>query len=131
MIQLSSPIAQIKAIHSSSEAAKAKSDDACGLEPVVYLAKDAKVMLTGNIWQKTGLCNGAIGTIQGILYAEGQKPPDLPIVVTVNFTQYTGPPFLTSKPNCVPIVPLTFQWHNGSTQLSRQTITIKLRYHHT
>ena len=128
LTQLSSPTAQIKAIDSSSEAAKAKSDDAGGLEPVVYLAKDAKVMLTCNIWQQSGLCNGAIGTIYDILYAEGQKTPDLPIAVTVNFTQYTGPPFLTSKPNCVLIVPLTFQWHNGLTQLSRQQLPLRLSY---
>jgi len=115
-------------VHSSSGAAKAKSDDAGGSEPVAYLAKDEKVMLTCNIWQQTGLCNEAIGTVHDILYAEGQKPPDLPITVIVNFPLYSGPPFQTSKPNCVPIVPLTLQWHNGSTQLSRQQLPLRLSY---
>lgn len=123
------PTAQIAVIiHSSSEAAKAKPDDAGGLEAVIHLAKAAKVMLTCNLWQQSGLCNGAIGTVNEILYAEGQRPPNLPIAVTVNFTEYTGPPFLPSKPKCIPIAPLTLQWHNGSTQLSRQQLPLRLSY---
>jgi ATP-dependent exoDNAse (exonuclease V) alpha subunit len=128
LTQLPAPTARIAAIHSSSEAAKAKQDDAGGLEAVVHLAKGAKVMLTSNLWQQTGLCNGAIGVIDEILYAEGQKPPNLPIAVTVNFPEYTGPPFMASKPKCIPIAPLTFQWHNGSTQLSRQQLPLRLSY---
>lgn len=32
-----------------------------GLEPVVFLAKTAKVMLTMNLWSHVGLCDGATG----------------------------------------------------------------------
>lgn len=46
---LHKPIARINAIHSHTAAASAKSDEAGGLEPVVFLAEGAKVMLTCNL----------------------------------------------------------------------------------
>ena len=39
-----------------------------GLEPVVFLAKCARVMLTMNLWSSVGLCNGATGTVVDIIY---------------------------------------------------------------
>lgn len=45
-------------------------DDMGGLEPVIYLSKGAKVMLTMNLWTDVGLCNGAIGTVLDFVYAE-------------------------------------------------------------
>ena len=62
------PIARIDAIPS---AASAKSDDAGGLYPVVFLTVGAQVMLTANLWQEVGLCNGAAGTVYQILYQDG------------------------------------------------------------
>ena len=119
----------INALHSSATAAAAKSDDAGGLEPVLFLAEKAKVMLTSNLWQQVGLCNGAMGTIEHILYTNGQHPPNLPLAVLVNFNHYSGPQFLPTKPKCIPIPPIIFQWHNagaaGHTTLSRQQL-IKL-----
>ena len=60
--KLSTPIVSIKAVHSCSAAASAKSDNVGGLEAALLLAEGAKVMLTCNLWQQTGLCNGATGT---------------------------------------------------------------------
>ena len=40
----------INAFHSSGLAKKVFSDDMSGLEPVVFLEKGAKVMLTMNLW---------------------------------------------------------------------------------
>lgn len=122
--QLPSPRAQIGAIHSCSTAASAKSNDAGGLEPTVHLAEGAKVMLTSNLWQQTGLCNGAV---DAILYAEGHRPPHLPIAVIVNFKDYAGPPFL-AEPKCIPIPPRVFEWNNGSQRLSRQQLPLQLSY---
>ena len=83
-----------------------------------------------NQWQhrKVGLCNGATGIVESILYAEGHKPPALPIAVMVNFNEYTGPPFIPSKPKCIPIPPVTFEWQNGSYRLSRQQLPLRLSY---
>ena len=125
---LGSPIAKINAIHSCTAAAATTTDDAGGLEPVVFMATGAKVMLTSNLWQQVGLCNGTAGIIDSLLYAEGQKPPNLPIAVLVNFPDYAGPPFLINKPKCVPIPPVVFEWHNGSTTLSRQQLPLRLSY---
>lgn len=127
--QLSSPKACINAIHSCSSAASAKADDASGLEPTIHLATGAKVMLTRNIWQQAGLCNGATGTVESILYAEGHRPPNLPIAVLVTFSDYSGPPFLPAKPKCIPVTPFTFEWYNNhSKRLSRQQIPLRLSY---
>ena len=75
--QLGTPVAAIKAVHSSAAAAAAaaQSDEAGGLEPVVFLANGAKAMLTANLWPEVGLCNGAAGTVASILFAEGHHPP--------------------------------------------------------
>ena len=58
-----------------------------GLEPVVFLAKGAKVMLT------MSLCNGAKGTVVDFIFKDNHQPPDLPIAVMVNFDNYRGPAF--------------------------------------
>jgi ATP-dependent DNA helicase PIF1 len=53
---LNQPCARINARHDGgSDAAKAPVDEAGGLEPRVVLAKNAKVMITRNIWQSQGM----------------------------------------------------------------------------
>ena len=96
------PIATIKAVHSGHNASKGTSEDAGGLDPVVYLAHTARVMLIANLWVEVGLVNGALGTVVSICYQHG-GPPNLPIAVMVRFDHYTGPtlPDLT-----VPITPV-------------------------
>lgn len=127
--QLSSPKACINAIHSCSSAAAAKSDSAGGLEPTIHLATGAKVMLTANTWQQAGLCNGVTGIVDSILYAEGHKPPNLPIAVLVLFSDYLGPPFVPNKPKCIPVTPITFEWYDShSSRLSRQQLPLRLSY---
>ncbi len=78
-----------------------------GLEPVVFLAKGARVMLTMNLWSRIGLCNGATGTVVDIIYQNNHQPPDLPIAVIVGFENYRGPVFTENQPLCVPICPIT------------------------
>lgn len=58
-------------------------------------------MLTANLWQQVGLCNGAAGTVYQLLYQEGHAPPNQPIAV---FDDYSGPPFLTYKPKFVQLL---------------------------
>lgn len=123
-MKLGTPIAAINAIHSGVNAAAATPDDAGGLYPTVLIAEGAKVMLTANIWQQVGLCNGASGIVYKLMYQEGHSPPNLPIAVLVKFQHYTGPPFLPNHPKCVPIVPITFEWESKS----RQQLPLQLRY---
>ena len=96
-------VATIKAVHSGSNASKGSADDAGDLQPVVCLAKSARVMLSSNLWVDMGLVNGAMGTIQAICYKTGQAPPSLPVAVTVLFDHYSGP---TLSDGTVPITPL-------------------------
>lgn len=78
-----------------------------GLEPVIFIAKGAQVMLTINLWTDVGLCNGATGIVLDFIYANNQQPPDLPIAVIVKFSDYTGPSISSTIPGCVPIYPIT------------------------
>ena len=125
---LHTPVARLNGIHSDSGASSANPDDAGGLHPVIFLANQARVMLTANIWQEVGLCNGAAGTVHQLLYQANHKPPDLPIAVLVNFDNYAGPPFLSSHPNCMPIPPLSFEWESNGRRLSRQQVPLQLCY---
>ena len=43
------PVAAIEAIHSGPHASKIPASDAGGLEPIIYLAHGARVMLTANL----------------------------------------------------------------------------------
>ena len=126
--KLGSPIAQINAIHSCAAATSAKSDNAGGLEPVIFMAKGSRVMLTSNLWQQVGLCNGTRGLIEDLLYTHGHKPPNLPIAILVNFPDYSDPPFIQSKPKCIPVPPIVFEWHNSLKTLSQQQIPLLLSY---
>ena len=80
---LQHPIACVNARHSSDLAKKASPDEMAGLEPCIFLAKGAHVMLTLNLWTAVGLCNGATGTGIDFIYADNQQPPDLPEAVIV------------------------------------------------
>ena len=126
--ELGTPIVQINALHSGSQAASASPDDAGGLQPILFLARMSRVMLTMNIWQQVGLCNGAAGTVSEILYKTDTKPPDLPLAILVDFDTYTGPQFLTDNPMCVPIPPTCFEWTSNGSRLSRQQVPLQLRY---
>ena len=83
------------------------SDEMSGLEPVVFLAKGARVMLTMNLWSSVGLCNGATGAVVDIIFQNNQNPPDFPISAIVMFNTYRGPHFSEEQPMCVPICPIT------------------------
>ena len=63
LVKLQETVAQISARHLSVGAKKISADDFSGLQPLVFLAKGAKIMLTINLWPAVGLCNGAIGTV--------------------------------------------------------------------
>ena len=58
-----------------------------GLEPFIFLAKGAHVMIIMNLWTDVGLCNSANGTVLDlhVMYATNLQLPDLPIAVIVKF----------------------------------------------
>ena len=125
---LGQPIAIIKACHSIG-AQTLSADDMGGLEPIVYLSKGAKVMLTMNLWTDVGLCNGALGTVLDFVYAEGQQPPCLPICVLVQFDdEYKGPSVSSLFQRCVPICPITQVSESLGKKYERQQLPLKLAW---
>ena len=125
---LATPIARISAVHSGRNAKAATSDDAGGLEAVIFLARGAAVMLTCNLWQEVGLCNGASGVVHDLIFHPERPPPCLPIAALVDFPHYTGPPFLHTHPQIVPIPPHLFEWETEGQRLSRQQLPLRLSY---
>ena len=118
------PVATIKAVHTGPGASKAPSDNAAGLEPVLCLAKKARVMLTSNIWVDMGLVNGAMGVVEAICYING-SPPDLPVAVMIRFDTYSGP---CLPDGTVPIAPIRRTWSNAGVQCSRLQLPLKLAW---
>ena len=125
--KLGNTIARIEAMNSDHTAKVTNSDEAGGLDCMLFISNDCEVMLTSNLWQQAGLCNGAIGIVKDILFAQSQKPPSLPISVLVEFPKYTGPPFIAEHPKYVPIPPITFEWTTNKRH-SRKQIPLRLCY---
>ena len=126
--ELQQPIARINAIHSSPAAKKISPEDMSGLEPVIFLAKGAHIMLTMNLWTDVGLCNGATGVVLDFIYADNQQPPDLPIAVIVQFHDYTGPSVSINNPGCVPICPIAITSNTLDGFHERQQLPLKLAW---
>ena len=99
-----------------------------GLQPVLCLAKNSKVMLTMNLWPSVGLCNGATGTVVDFIYHSNLQPPSLPIAVIVQFDEYEGPSIFEDKPNCVPICPVTVTLQISERCHERQQLPLKLAW---
>ena len=72
---------------------------------VCVVAAGCRVILTRNQGELTrlGLNNGAIGTVISIIYRDGEKPPNFPEAVIVDFPKYRGPSWISNKPTWIPI----------------------------
>jgi len=121
-------IAMINARHSSQAVKNSSPDEMSGLEPVVFLAKGAHIMLTMNLWTDVGLCNGATGVVVDFIYSTNQQPPNLPIAVIVKFDEYTGPSINNELPHCVPICPITVISDTLGGVHERQQLPLKLAW---
>lgn len=128
LLQNGQPVAKIHAKHHGHTASAATSDEAGGLEAVLFISNKAEVMLTCNIWAEVGLCNGSFGIIEQIWFAENVGPPNLPIAVLVHFPSYSGPSFLTACSKCIPVPPKLFEWVSDGKHLSREQVPLRLRY---
>ena len=103
---------------------------------LLFLCIGAKVLLTMNIWQHAGLCNGAVGTVVDIVYDDESIAPGLPVCVLVDFKDdYTGPPIWTPpySRTIIPIFPVTANWASPTgggdlVQHSRIMLPLKLSF---
>jgi hypothetical protein len=80
-------------------------------------------MLIKNVWQTKGLYNGALGTVKGLLFRQGLKPPSQPYCVLVEFDDYSGPSAADGH-RLVPIVPeiAQFDIRSGKSGSRRQVL---------
>ncbi|KAI3947062.1 hypothetical protein MKW92_023784 [Papaver armeniacum] len=114
--KLGYPVARVMSSNNCQTAEHASTDDAKGLQKIVLLSKESRVMLRKNICTKFGLVNGSTGTVVDVVYEDGKKPPThMPIAVMVRFDKYTGPQ-LYEEPNVnvIPIVPAITNWISSS-----------------
>ncbi|GBB84589.1 hypothetical protein RclHR1_11160005 [Rhizophagus clarus] len=103
------------------EASKAESE--------ILLARNARVMLTVNLWVTTGLVNGAMGTVTDILFKEKLEQTALPTVVLVAFDNYNGLTLINLEGiPVVPIIPIRRIWDDKSGTCFRLQIPFSLAW---
>ena len=123
---LQQPCFKIKAINSKG-AGTADSATAKGLPKELVLCKNAKVILTVNLWTESRLVNGTKGTIKYVVFNENEAPPQhQPAFLLVEFDQYTGPSFLPDEPKLVALSAVTKTWIQKGSVLSRTMYPLML-----
>ncbi|KAF5139516.1 ATP-dependent DNA helicase PIF1 [Metarhizium anisopliae] len=128
---LSRPVIQVKAKNIGFGAAAAPDDKAGNLAKQIPICIGARLMLTSNLWQPVGLCNGARGTVYDIGWAPGADPiRDLPCVIMMEFDKYGGPVFLTTTDGrkIVPILPVDRDFLIGATLCTRTQFPLIVCY---
>ena len=108
---LGQKIALLRASHTEN-GRKFDSDKFRGLEGLMYISVDSKVLLTSNLNTSVGLNNGSVGIVKDIVFKPGVSPPELPFFIWVDFgAAYTGESFFgddEGRKGWFPIKPVTF-----------------------
>ena len=135
---LNKHIVLIEAEHTGN--AKNLSDDAFNnLPSTIHLCEGATVLMTSNVCQPVGLCNGAIGTVKDFIYESDATPPSLPKFIWVDFqASYTGPSIFPGDPTrrgWVPVKPMVVEASthdpkkkDGWSRHSRSMFPLRLSY---
>ncbi|KAF5132980.1 ATP-dependent DNA helicase PIF1 [Metarhizium anisopliae] len=129
--RLGRPVMQVKAKNVGPGAAAAPDDKAGNLAKQIPICIGARLMLTSNLWQPVGLCNGARGTVYDIGWAPGTDPvQDPPCVIMMEFDKYSGPVFLTTADGrkIVPILPVQRDFLIGATRCTRTQFPLVVCY---
>ncbi|KJZ69841.1 hypothetical protein HIM_10769 [Hirsutella minnesotensis 3608] len=129
--RLGRPVIQVIAKNVGPGAAAAPDDKAGNLAKQIPVCIGARLMLTSNLWQPVGLCNGARGTVYDIAWAPGADPmQNPPCVIMMEFDKYTGPVFLTTADGrkIVPILPVNRDFLVGATLCTRTQFPLIVCY---
>ena len=122
------PVARLKALNSSGASAFA-TDQAQGLRNTIYLSKDAKIVLTSNLWAAAKLVNGSQGTVKYLIYKEGEwSSKNLPDLVICHFPDYIGPSFVQGQEKLVPLAPQRATWFAKNLEYSRTQFPLILSW---
>ena len=123
-----SPKVLIEACHTGNGSI-ASTQVASGLQARLYVSIGAQVVLTKNMRQSVGLCNGACGIVKDIVYDPTNPPPALPLSIIIDYgDSYQGPSFFPEdddKSKWVPCFPETTNWatpHNGDFVQNTRTM---------
>ena len=118
LLSLTNPIVRSIIVKKTQSSMDGDGSDELDME--LLLSKDARVMLTSNLWIEAGLVNGALGYVQSIVYRPRNAPPLPPSYGLVDFDSCFGIPFNGHHPQRVPIpaidrgnkkqIPLRLAW---------------------
>jgi hypothetical protein len=134
--QVDMSIALIEANH-TGKSKSMPSSAFMGLQCFLYLCVFAKVVMTQNVCQPAGLCNGATGIVMDIIYNDGESPPSLPRYVWVDFDEkYIGPTFFPedeTRRGWVPVHPRevtewTYSARDGRQEHTRTMLPLRLAW---
>ena len=128
LLDLEQPIVHVKARHNpaTAELSYMPSSKAGGLNPDLWLCKNARVVLTANTWVSKGLANSAKGVVRGVIFFEGETPSNTIPILLVEFEGYTGPSITDKHPRCVPITPIGREWWHKGKMVTREMLPILL-----
>ena len=126
------PMLVMRATHEGgSKASSFSANQAGGLLKNLPITKNARVILTANLWPDAGLVNGAQGTVEYIVFHEGASPPmvNLPAMLICRFPAYKGPSFMPELgDHLVPVFPVQRDWMSGGKSYSRTFFPLLLAY---
>ena len=126
---LGKPIHGIKSLNTGKDAKNASENDAQGLRQDIILAEGSRILLTRNLWQSKGLCNGSVGEVRYIVYPEKSNHQKLQLpVIICKFPDYTGPSFSANEPKLVPIVMEESYFIRNKEQCTRKMLPLKPGY---
>ncbi|KAJ3453143.1 hypothetical protein MRS44_018798 [Fusarium solani] len=131
LVRLKHPAIQVMAKNIGNGAEKATSEQAGNLAGQFPVCIGARLMLTQNIWQPAGLCNGAQGTVYDIGWAPGADTHrDPPSVIMMVMDKYTGPSYLTTEDGreVVPILPVKRDFFLGTSACTRKQFPLMASY---
>jgi ATP-dependent exoDNAse (exonuclease V) alpha subunit len=127
MRDLGVPVKQIKALHTGIGAENANWDQGGNLHKTLPLCIGARVMLTENSWTERGLVNGALGTVKGFHWAEGDDVDKVIPTILVAFDNYKGP-VLYEETKAVPIAPSKREFAIGNTACTRTQLPLTVAW---
>ena len=123
------PIHGIRSQNAGKDAKSAAENEAQGLLQDIIIVEGSRVLLSRNLWQSRGLCNGSIGEVRYIVYPEKTNDQKLQIpLVICHFPDYNGPSYLPNEPKCVPIVSQESHFTKNKEQCMRRMLPLKPGY---
>ena len=93
------------------------------LENSCYLAVGASIIVTSNV--ASSVVNGSTGVIKDIVYDEGRKPPELPVIVWTEINTYKGQSYFPNdqtRKKWYPIRPICHNWWTENKDKNRSRI---------